>query len=81
MRQSIFSFPLEPLRSLREYDRRAREDRARVPAFAVRCLMGEMGEELLLSSTRVVPAALERRGFSFRFSDLTSAIASILDRP
>jgi len=51
-----------------------------LPAFAVRCLMGEMGEELLLSSTRVVPAALERHGFSFRFSDLTSALASILDR-
>ena len=51
-----------------------------LPAFAVRCLMGEMGEELLLSSTRVVPAALERLGFSFRYSDLTSALASILDR-
>jgi uncharacterized protein (TIGR01777 family) len=38
-----------------------------VPAFAVRFLFGEMGQELLLSSSRVVPARLLAAGFQFRF--------------
>jgi len=49
------------------------------PAWAVDLLMGEMGRELLLASTRALPARLERAGFEFRHADLESALRSILD--
>ena len=47
---------------------------APMPAPVVRAIFGEMGDELLLASTRVVPARLEASDFSFRFSDLESAL-------
>jgi uncharacterized protein (TIGR01777 family) len=52
-----------------------------LPAWAVRLLLGEMGEALLLAGTRVVPTGLERAGFTFRHADLGSALASILAPP
>ncbi|MFN8642411.1 MAG: TIGR01777 family oxidoreductase [Candidatus Binatia bacterium] len=51
-----------------------------LPAFAVRFLMGEMGEELLLSSTRVEPQRLESAGFRFRFPTLEPALRHLLGR-
>jgi hypothetical protein len=45
-----------------------------LPAVAVRLLFGEMGEALLLASTRVRPARLEAAGFAFRHPDLESAL-------
>jgi uncharacterized protein len=45
-----------------------------VPEFAVHMLMGEMGEALLLDSTRVVPKRLTDLGFKFKFADLKKAI-------
>ena len=36
-----------------------------VPAWLVRLAMGEMGEDLLLSSTRVEPARLQQAGYEF----------------
>lgn len=51
-----------------------------VPAFAVRLLFGEMGDELLLSSTRVVPQRLEAAGFRFRFPALEPALRHLLGR-
>jgi uncharacterized protein len=45
-----------------------------VPEFAVHMLMGEMGEALLLDSTRVVPKRLTDLGFEFKFGDLKKAI-------
>jgi len=51
-----------------------------VPAVALRILLGEMGQQLLLSSTRVRPARLSRTGFRFRFPDLESALRSELGR-
>jgi uncharacterized protein len=50
------------------------------PAFAVRTLLGEMGEELVLTSQRVLPAALEADGFEFRQRALAGALASLLAR-
>ena len=47
---------------------------APMPAPMVRLAFGEMGEELLLASTRVVPARLAASGFAFQFSDLDSAL-------
>jgi NAD dependent epimerase/dehydratase family enzyme len=37
-------------------------------------MFGEMGDALLLDSTRVVPQRLNDAGFSFRFPDLKPAI-------
>jgi uncharacterized protein (TIGR01777 family) len=50
------------------------------PAFAVRLLFGEMGEELLLSSTRVEPHRLRAAGFDFRFPELEPALRHLLGR-
>jgi len=52
-----------------------------LPAWAVRLLMGEMGRELLLASSRVLPARLESIDFAFRHEDPESALRSILGRP
>ncbi|MEM7352612.1 MAG: TIGR01777 family oxidoreductase [Acidobacteriota bacterium] len=45
-----------------------------MPAALVRLVFGEMGQELLLASTRVEPAGLLSSGFDFRFADLESAL-------
>lgn len=52
---------------------------APVPAFVVRTVFGEMGQELLLSSTRVLPRRLEGAGFEFRHATLESALRAVLD--
>ncbi len=49
-----------------------------VPAFAVRLLMGEMGEALLLSSARVRPSKLMATGYDFRFPELEGALTHLL---
>ncbi|MEO8603174.1 MAG: TIGR01777 family oxidoreductase [bacterium] len=51
-----------------------------IPAAAVRLLFGEMGEELLLSSTRVEPERLTAAGFHFTFPDLESALRHVLGK-
>jgi len=45
-----------------------------LPAFAVNLAFGEMGNALLLDSTRVVPKKLEEHGFEFDFPDLKAAL-------
>jgi uncharacterized protein len=49
-----------------------------VPAFAVRLLFGEMGQELLLGSTRVEPSRLICSGYSFRHNALEDALRAVL---
>jgi uncharacterized protein (TIGR01777 family) len=51
-----------------------------MPAFAVRLLFGEMGDTLLLSSTRVAPARLEASGYAFRHPDLEGALRYLLHK-
>lgn len=48
------------------------------PAFAVRTLMGEMGQELLLYSANVKPVALLEANYPFQYPDLKPALASML---
>jgi uncharacterized protein (TIGR01777 family) len=48
-----------------------------VPAVALRLIFGRAAE-VMLSSQRVVPAALERIGFQFAFPDLDGALADVL---
>jgi uncharacterized protein (TIGR01777 family) len=50
-----------------------------MPAPVMRALVGEMADELLLRGQRVVPAALESAGFSFRYPRLDSALQAIVD--
>ncbi len=45
-----------------------------LPEFAVHMLMGEMGDALLLDSTRVVPKRLLDAGFEFKYPDLKDAL-------
>jgi uncharacterized protein (TIGR01777 family) len=48
------------------------------PAFALRLALGEMADALLLSSQRVLPQTIEKLGYRFLHSDLTSALAKVL---
>src|SRR5262249_18082193 len=52
-----------------------------LPAFAVKLAFGEMGEELLLSSTRVDPQRLQESGYEFRFPELEGALRHLLGKP
>jgi len=48
------------------------------PAFALRLVLGEMADALLLSSQRVAPSRLEQSGYRFLHADLASALKSVL---
>ena len=48
------------------------------PAFALRLLLGEMADALLLSSQRVQPAQLQKLNYQFLHPELADALASIL---
>ena len=52
-----------------------------LPGFAARLAFGELAEDLLLASARVVPKKLESSDYAFRFLQLESALRHILDRP
>jgi len=47
------------------------------PGFALKLLLGEMAEALLLSGQRAVPAKAERLGYEFAFTDLAAAFRAI----
>jgi uncharacterized protein (TIGR01777 family) len=51
-----------------------------IPAFAVRMIFGEMGEELFLGSQRVEPTKLAASGYQFQHPDLKNALKEILQR-
>jgi len=48
------------------------------PAFALRLMLGEMADALLLSSQRVVPEQLQKLGYRFLQPDLAAALKSAL---
>jgi uncharacterized protein (TIGR01777 family) len=50
----------------------------RVPAPVLRLVLGEMADELLLSSQRVRPEALGRNGFEFQYPTIESALKQLL---
>jgi uncharacterized protein (TIGR01777 family) len=49
-----------------------------IPAFALRLALGEMADEALLASARVLPRRLEQAHFTFRFPELRAALHSAL---
>ena len=50
------------------------------PAFALRLLLGEMADALLLSSQRVLPSQLQKLEYPFLHPDLRTALSFILAR-
>ncbi|NLH50507.1 MAG: TIGR01777 family protein [Myxococcales bacterium] len=50
------------------------------PSFALRMLLGEMADELLLAGQRAKPQRLQEAGFVFRFPELSAALADLLAR-
>ncbi len=49
-----------------------------IPAFALRLALGEMADEALLSSARVLPRRLQATGFEFRFPELRAALHEVV---
>lgn len=49
-----------------------------VPAFVLKTLLGEMAEQLLLSSQRALPERLKEAGFTFRFPHLVEALQDLI---
>jgi hypothetical protein len=52
-----------------------------VPAFALRLAAGEMADEMLLASQRVLPRRLLEMGFNFEDAELEPALRKLLNRP
>ena len=50
---------------------------APAPALALRLLLGEMADALILNGQRVLPAKATLHGFEFRYPDLESALRAI----
>jgi hypothetical protein len=57
-----------------------RPARLPLPGWAVRGLLGEMGEALLLGGARVLPTRLRGAGFEFRHAELDAALEAVLGR-
>ena len=49
-----------------------------LPQFAVKLAFGEMGDALLLDSTRVIPERLANAGYKFKFENLKLAVQNAL---
>jgi uncharacterized protein (TIGR01777 family) len=51
-----------------------------VPSFLLKLIFGQMAEETILTSQRVMPTRLEEAGFTFTFPDIPDALADILGK-
>lgn len=51
-----------------------------MPKFAARLALGEMADDLLLASARVLPKRLEQTGYKFRFPELEEALRHLLGK-
>ena len=50
-----------------------------LPAFVVKTVFGEMGEEMLLGGVRALPSKLVKSGFEFEHPTIDEAIKSALE--
>jgi uncharacterized protein (TIGR01777 family) len=50
------------------------------PSCLIKLVFGQMGEELLLKGTNVVPTRLNEAGFVFRFKTMDEALAQLIDK-
>jgi uncharacterized protein len=53
----------------------------KIPALLLRTLFGEMADETLLSSARVIPSKLLSTGYEFQFNDLEASLRNLLGKP
>jgi uncharacterized protein (TIGR01777 family) len=51
-----------------------------VPAFALRAVLGQMAEEMVLTGPFAVPAVLEEHGYQFRHRTVTDALGAAVGR-
>ena len=51
-----------------------------LPAFVLKLLLGEMGEELLLSGQRVVPEKISKAGYHFIYEDIEAALSDVINK-
>jgi len=51
-----------------------------VPGQAVRTALGEVADEMLLQSARVLPEKLQATGYSFRYPALDNALRHLLGK-
>lgn len=51
-----------------------------MPALVARALLGEMADELLLASTRVLPKRLKAAGFTFEHANIETALPAVLEQ-
>jgi len=49
-----------------------------LPSVVVTLVLGEMGQEALLTSTRAEPAKLKAAGFSYKYPEIAGALAAVL---
>lgn len=49
-----------------------------VPGFAARLALGEMGDQLLLSSARVLPVVATEQGYPFQHTELEAGLRAVL---
>jgi uncharacterized protein len=50
----------------------------RVPAFALRLAIGQMAQDTILGSQRVLPARLSAAGFNFEYPEIEAALEAVL---
>ena len=53
----------------------------KAPAFALRLVLGEMADALVLGGQRVIPEVARQHGFVFRYPTVESALREIYNRP
>ena len=53
---------------------------APVPPFALRLMFGQLADEALLASARVLPAKLQATGYAFRYPNLEDALRHVLGK-
>ncbi|MBT7887500.1 MAG: DUF1731 domain-containing protein, partial [Deltaproteobacteria bacterium] len=51
-----------------------------IPAFMISTMFGQMGREILLSGSRVLPTVLLESGYQFRFQEPEALLAHILGK-
>jgi uncharacterized protein (TIGR01777 family) len=52
-----------------------------VPAVALRAVLGQLAEELVLTGPVVVPAVLQKHGYAFRHLTIRDALQAAIERP
>lgn len=50
-----------------------------IPGLAIKLIFGQMGEETVLTSQKVIPGKLLEAGYTFAFPDIASALAGLFD--